>query len=99
MWHPVPFPGQRRRQQQGRRVRRKQTPTGLPFLPWQWGRAPGLLQARAHHLRRAAGPAEETETELPPLPLPSLKCADQLGHNLEEVADHAKVGDLEDRRV
>ena len=103
--HPVPFPGQ----QPGRRARRprpipprKQTPTDrplLPLLPWQCGRAPGLLEARVRHLRRAAGPAGWTETELPSLLLPGLKCANELGNNLEDVADHTVVRDLEDRRV
>ena len=71
----------------------------LPLLPWQCVRAPGLLEARVRHLRRAAGPAGWTETELPSLLLPGLKCANELGNNLEDVADHTVVRDLEDRRV
>ena len=55
--HRVPFPGQQRGQRVRRPLarrrsipRRKQTPTGLPLLPGQSVRAPGLLRARGHHL-------------------------------------------------
>lgn len=107
--YPMPFPGQRREwrehQEQARRPQerrgpvqpRKQTLPELP--PEQCVRAPRRQEARGRRLRREAGPDGWTETELPWLLLPGLKGTDQLGDNLEDVAHHTEVGDLEDRRV
>jgi hypothetical protein len=83
-----------------RRPRPPQRPErSPPLLLSERVRAPRPLAAKVRRPARGAGPAGYSVTELPSLLLPSLKCADQLGHHLEDVAHHAEVGDLEDRRV
>ena len=108
--HPVPFPGQRQRRSSGgggdggrfrggdrfrpgnRRGRRRSCRDNACGRLACW--RPGVT---AFDARQA--PPNGPRHELPSLLLPSLKRADQLGYNLEEVAHHTKVGDLEDRRV